>query len=331
MLQPHQYRENRERDARQTLLIIAGLSGLLTIVTWMLAGPVGFVGILGIGFFTFLFSNRARPDALLRLYGASELDPYYHPRLYYLLRSLARRAELPTRPRLFYLPYHTPNAFAMGSPEHPFIAVSQGILSRFDEREVAGILGHEISHLKNRDTTVVSLSLLFGRLTSLMSQIGLVMLLFSLPAFFLGYKPFPWLLITVLYFAPSISALLQLALSSTREFAADMDAARLTNDPRGLASALYKLERATSPWWENLFFPYRRVAQPHLLRTHPPTEERIQRLLQVEETTRSLPHSNLPRHEPLHHWPDPLRLHPFFPIYSDDRQNKWLFLEPVER
>ena len=311
MLEPHEYRESRGRDTRQTIVLIAGLFGLLTIVGWLLAGPFGIIATLIGGLIVSLVSNQACPLSLLRLSGAAELDPYYQPRLFYLLEKLTQRAGLPVRPRLFFLPYQIPNAFAMGSPKHPFIMVSQGILSKLNEREVAGILGHEISHLKNRDTAVISLSFLFGRMTAIMSQVGLIMLLFNLPAFFLGYKPIPWLLIIVLYFAPAISTLLHLALSRTREFAADMDAAKLTNDPRGLTSALYKLERPTRHWWENLFFPYRRIAQSHLLRTHPPTEERIQRLLQVEKTPPVRQSSTLPKRAHSYYAQQPLRSHHF--------------------
>ena len=148
-------------------------------------------------------------------------------------------------------------------------------------REMEGILAHEISHLWHRDTFVMGIADTIARITSLLSRIGLIMMLFS---FTMG-EDLPWYFVRglLLFFAPTITVLLQLALSRAREFNADMGAVELTGDPYGLASALDKLERMIQPqsMWRKILTPGYKQTQPALLRTHPDTEERIKRLLEL--------------------------------------------------
>ena len=127
------------------------------------------------------------------------------------------------------------------------------------------------------------------RFTQVLSYLAVFLAIFNLPAWLLGDVDMPFLGLLLLYLAPTIGSLLQLALSRTREYDADLAGAELTGDPRGLASALAKLERYQGSFWEDLMFPVpaRRIPQPSLLRSHPPTEERIRRLLELEH--RELP------------------------------------------
>ena len=145
-------------------------------------------------------------------------------------------------------------------------------------REIAGVLAHEVSHIRNRDLWLMSVAYLAGRLTRLMSLFGVALVIVGLPLWLSGAGGVPLLLIPLLVFAPQITTLLQLALSRAREFDADLDAAGLTGDPEGLASALAKLERYQRSAWEQILFPGYRLPQPSVLRTHPPTEERVARL-----------------------------------------------------
>lgn len=153
------------------------------------------------------------------------------------------------------------------------------ILSLYRARELAGVLAHELSHVRNNDLWIMNLADAISRLTMVMSYVGMILLLVSLPLALIGLATVPWLLVLLLAFSPTIAALLQLALSRAREFDADLDAAGLTRDLAGLASALRKLELAQGGGlWERILLPGRRVPDPSLLRSHPPIEERIRRL-----------------------------------------------------
>ena len=151
------------------------------------------------------------------------------------------------------------------------------------------MLAHELSHIRNRDLWLMMLADAIGRLTSLMSNAGLVLLVLNLPLVLTGQAVTPWALVALLVLAPTATSLLQLALSRAREFDADLDAARLTGDPAGLASALAKLERRQGRFWEEVILPGRRMPDPSLLRTHPPSGERVRRLLELYAPAGPLP------------------------------------------
>ena len=159
--------------------------------------------------------------------------------------------------------------------------MSDGLLRNLSSRELMGVLAHEVSHIRHNDMWVMTLADLVSRLTGLLSLVGQVLLLVNLPLLLLGMATFSWLGVLLLIAAPTISALLQLALSRSREYEADMGAADLTGDPAALASALHRLDRVPGGWFEQVFLPGRRVPDPSLLRTHPPTEERVRRLLSL--------------------------------------------------
>ena len=141
------------------------------------------------------------------------------------------------------------NAFTVGDREEAVIALTDGMLRRLDLRELAGVLAHEVSHIRNRDLWLMSLADLAGRLTRVMTLLGLGLVIVGLPLWLGGGAQPPVLLILLLLFAPQLTVLLQLALSRAREFDADLDAAGLTGDPDGLISALAKLERYQSGLW----------------------------------------------------------------------------------
>ena len=195
---------------------------------------------------------------------------------------LAGRAGLRRRPRLYYVPSRLLNAFAVGRPDDAVIALTDGLLRSMRLRELAGILAHETSHIRNNDLWLMGLADLVGRLTRLMTMLGLFLLILAVPLWIGGAASFPWLVIPLLVFAPQLTTLLQLALSRAREYEADLDAAGLTGDPAGLASALAKLERFQRGMWEQILIPGYRLPEPSLLRSHPPTEERIARLRELQ-------------------------------------------------
>jgi len=247
---------------------------------------------------------------LLSFYAARPLDERAFPEGVALLRTLAERAGLPRRPELFYIPSAAPNAFAIGNPGDSTICISDGLLRLLDRREFAGVLAHEVSHVANRDLWIMGLADIMTRATSLVSYIGQFILLVNLPLLLVGAVTVPWALPLILIFAPTIMSLLQLALSRAREFDADLGAVRLTGDPEGLASALLKLERRLGRFWEDIFLPGRRMPEPSLLRTHPPTEERVARLRALAKSEDGPRHPARPRPSsipasisPVHHTP----------------------------
>ena len=176
------------------------------------------------------------------------------------------------------------NAFAVGRRDNSVVAVTDQLIRALTARELTGVLAHEISHIRNEDLKVMALADTVSRFTSLMSTVGIVSLLFNITWMASGSAAqVPWLGVIVLLFAPTIGGLLQMALSRTREFDADLGAAMLTGDPDGLANALTKLEKAQGKVWENLILPGGRIPDPSILRTHPLTEARVARLHALKE------------------------------------------------
>ncbi|MEK0085658.1 zinc metalloprotease HtpX [Benzoatithermus flavus] len=270
------------RNLFQSLALLAGMLTLLGVCALVVWGPQGLVWAVLTGAFSLVLTPTVAPDLVMRLYRAVPLRPHDAPDLHHLLETLSRRAGLSRLPRLYYLPSPILNAFAVGTGDAAAIALTDGILRTLTSRELAGVLAHEISHIRHRDLWTMSLADLMSRLTSLMSWFGQLLLLLNLPAVLLGGVTVPWTVVLVLIFAPTAMALLQLALSRAREYDADLGAVALTGDPRGLASALAKLQRYQGAYWEEILLPGRRMPEPSLLRTHPPTEERIRRLLALE-------------------------------------------------
>lgn len=273
----------RLRNRLQTLAILGGMAVVLGVLGWLLGGEVGVVWALIMVLITLMFVPRLPGPMLARMMGAQPLTPTAVPELYQLLAHLAARAGLQSLPSLYLLPGPILQAMAFGSREAPALAVSEGLLLTLDRRELAGVLAHELAHLRNDDLSVMLLAAVVGRITALLALVGQLMLILALPAVALGLEHIPWLALLLLAFAPLLSDLLQLGLSRTREYDADHQAALLTGDPEGLARALIRLERAQRGWWEAWFSPLRQWEPPSWLRTHPPTQERVRRLLELAE------------------------------------------------
>lgn len=227
----------------------------------------------------------------LAMNGARELHPSEFPWLHELLAQIARQARLPT-PRLYLVDSPTPNAFATGrSPRHAAVAVTTGLLHALDRRELAGVLAHEVSHVMNRDTLIMTVAATLAGVLTHLAQMALFW-----GGGLLGGRNdedesgSSFASLGLLLVAPLAATLLQLAISRSREFDADAAAADLTQDPEGLARALARLEEG------NAVFPMdRSVATAHLFivnplsgggvmglfATHPPIHDRIQRLLRL--------------------------------------------------
>lgn len=278
---PELRRRHKRRNLIQTALLMGGMLLLFSACAWLVAGAEGVAWAVAGGTALLFLTPRVSPRLVLRLYGAEYIPPEMLPEAYHILAGLAERADLPSVPRLYYLPSSVMTGFAVGDEKESAIAVTDGLLRNLDVRELAGVLAHEISHIRNRDLRLMNLADVMSRVTRTMSLAGLFLLFVTLPGWMTEGHEVPWLLVILLTVAPTVGSLIQLALSRAREFDADLDAAGLTGDPAGLASALEKLHRAEGGFWERLLFPGRRSPDPSLLRTHPRTDERIRRLLDL--------------------------------------------------
>lgn len=276
------WRRHRLLNALQSLLLLGAMAAILSGLGWVIAGTSGIFWALAGGAALVLFTPGISPRLILHMYGARRIGNRQAPDLHGLLSTLAQRAALPAAPELYYLPSRMLNAFAVGTRSNSAVAVTDALVRTLTPRELAGVLAHEVSHVRHNDMWVMGLADLVSRMTSMFSFLGQFLFFANLPLIMFSNYSVSWTAILILVFAPTLTALMQLALSRTREYDADLSAAELTGDPRGLAMALEKMERYQGRFIEQIFFPGRRVPDPSLLRTHPPTKERIRRLLELE-------------------------------------------------
>ncbi len=264
-------------------LLVGAMVLLLAAVGGLLDGWAGIVFAAGVGGGLFLLSHRVSGDLILRMKGATPLSRFTAPELTDLVRVLAHRAGLSRVPRLFRVPGPAVTAFTVGTRESPAIAITDGLVGALSYREMAGVLAHEMSHVRRNDMRVVGLAAMVSQATHTMALLGQFLLLINLPLMLAGRVAVSWLAILLLLSAPALSGLLQLALSRTREYEADLGAVRLTGDPIGLASALGRLERYNRSLLASVLTPVPSMRVPSMLRTHPRTEARIERLLRIEQ------------------------------------------------
>jgi len=272
----------------KSTLLLGLLTGLFLLIGGFLGGRSGMVVAFGfavvMNFFSYWFSDKI----VLAMYGARPIEERDAPLVSRSVRGLATKARIPM-PRLYLIPSDSPNAFATGrSPQHAAVAVTEGILRIMDEQELEGVLGHELSHVLNRDVLTSTIAATIA---------GAIMMLANMAkwgAMFAGARRDdneggmnPIALLVTALLAPIAAVVIQMAISRSREYEADASGARLTHNPLGLASALGKLEQATqvvpmnaSPATAHLFIvnPLSGRAFLNLFSTHPPIEERIARL-----------------------------------------------------
>ena len=277
----------------RTTILLAALTALVVWIGQMVGGPNGAVLALiiagAMNFFSYWFSDKI----VLKMYGAQEITANDDPELYGLVQDLTTRAGLPM-PRVYIIPEETPNAFATGrNPEHAAVAVTQGIRRILNKRELAGVLGHELSHVKHRDILISSIAAtLAGAISYLayMAQWGMM---------FGGGRDREegggggniLSLLFMMIVAPMAAMLIQMAVSRSREYGADDGGAKVTGNPLALASALRKLQMgaqniplqvndATANATAHMFIvnPLTGGGLANLFSTHPPMEERIARL-----------------------------------------------------
>jgi heat shock protein HtpX len=223
--------------------------------------------------------------------GAHEVTEQQAPELYRIVKEVARLSEMPM-PKVFIVDNESPNAFATGrDPNHAVVAATTGILRILDNRELRAVIGHEMGHVKNRDILTSSIA---ATIAGAISYLG--MMAFWMGGMFGGRdgdRPNPLFGLLMFIFAPIAASILQMALSRTREYAADRSGAEYTHDPAALASALGKLQSgvAMRPMEQNagaqavsslyIVHPFNASGLGNLFSTHPPVEERIKRLQEM--------------------------------------------------
>ena len=270
----------------KTGLLMAAIVALFGAVGEALGGAQGMLLALLIGGAMNLFAYWNSDQIVLRMYNAREVDARSEPRFHRMVAELAQRAELPM-PRVYIIDEAQPNAFATGrDPEHAAVAATTGIMQILSERELRGVMAHELAHVKHRDTLISTLSATVAGAISMIANFGL---------FFTGgrdeNRPNPVVAIAVMILAPLAAMLIQMAISRAREFGADAGGAEISGDPEALASALQKIEayaRGTPldaaeqhPETAQMMIinPLSGDGMAGLFRTHPATEDRVARLL----------------------------------------------------
>ena len=277
----HAWDQHAASNRFQTIALLLFMAALMALLGWLFFGPEGILLMLVTSGLMVLVNPVASPRWIMSVYGARPIARSQAPTLHAAVDELAQRAGLESPPTLHYVPSRMINAFAVGRMRGSAIAITDGLLRNLDLREQIAVLAHEISHVRNNDMAVMGLADMFGRLTSLLALLGKILLLVNLPLLLMGQETVSWVAIVLLVFAPTVSALAQLGLSRTREYHADLNAARLTGDPEGLARALTRIERVQGAWLERLLMPGRQVPEPSILRTHPPLAERVERLREL--------------------------------------------------
>lgn len=271
----------------QSVSLVAVMAMLLGYLAFVLAGGAFALFSVALVVGLYWFNPWVAPTWVLTIYGARRISPARAPDLYRVLELLAARAGMAHCPSLYLIGSYQANAFALGNRNNAAIVLSEGLLRRLTLQELAGVLGHEMSHLRNNDIRVMGFADLSRRVTRTLATLGIFLLLLNLPLMLVAGTGIGWLPILVLLIAPILSDLAQLALSRVREFNADLGAAELLGDPDPMIAALIQMESPGLTWLERLTGPPQSYQQiPTILKTHPETSERIARLEQLKGTGR---------------------------------------------
>jgi len=279
----------------KTAMLMAAITALFMAVGQAMGGQQGMVlallVALGMNFFSYWFSDKM----VLKMYNAREVDENTAPGFYRMVRELAQKAELPM-PRVYIIDEEAPNAFATGrNPHHAAVAATTGIMRVLNERELRGVMAHELAHVKHRDILISTISATMAGAISMLANFA--MMFGSRDSE--GRPSNPIATIAVMILAPLAASLIQMAISRAREFEADRGGAEISGDPRALASALDKINRyargipleATERHPETaqmmIVNPLSVGGLRGLFSTHPATEERVARLLALAASMRA--------------------------------------------
>lgn len=276
----------------KTAVLMAAITGLFMALGSLIGGQQGMmialVIAIGMNFFSYWFSDKL----VLKMYNAQEVDETTAPHFYRMVRELAERADLPM-PRVYVIQEDAPNAFATGrNPQHAAVAATTGIMRVLSDRELRGVMAHELAHVKHRDILISTISA---------TMAGAISMLANFALFFGGRgedgRPAnPIVMIALMILAPLAASLIQMAISRAREFEADRGGAEISGDPQALASALDKIQRYARGIPMAAAERHPETAQMMILNplsggglrglfsTHPDTQDRIDRLMAMART-----------------------------------------------
>jgi heat shock protein HtpX len=270
----------------KTALLLGALSGMLLLLGDYLGGQQGimlafaFAALMNLG--SYWFSDKI----VLRMYHAQEVSPS-HP-LYQMTQRLAQKAGLPM-PKVYVIPDASPNAFATGrNPQHAAVAATEGIMQALAPHELEGVIAHELAHVRHRDILISSVAATIAAAVMMVARMAMYAGMFAGGRDDREGGSNPIALIAMMIFAPVAAMMIQMAISRSREFAADAGAARITGNPHALADALRKIDAIArrvpldaNPATAHMFIvkPFSGQGLMSLFSTHPPTEARVQALL----------------------------------------------------
>jgi heat shock protein HtpX len=271
----------------KTLVLLVTLTLILVWAGAAMGGKQGMtialIFALGMNFFAYWFSDKI----VLKMYGAKQITESEAPDLYSIVRMLSQKAELPM-PKVYIIDQEQPNAFATGrNPKHAAVAVTKGIIRILSREELQGVIGHELAHVKHRDILVSTIAATIAGAISYLAQMAQWAMIFG------GHRGdddegrSPMAAIVMMIVGPIAAMIIQMAISRSREYAADQGGAKIAGNPRYLAGALKKLHMASQkiPMDANPSTSHMFIVNPlsgggilKLFSTHPPIEERISRL-----------------------------------------------------
>jgi heat shock protein HtpX len=272
----------------RTAILLAAMTGLFLAIGFMLGGEAGMAIAFLIAFGMNAFAYWNSDKAVLRMYGAREVGAAEAPEYYGIVRQLVQRAGMPM-PKVYIMENDQPNAFATGrNPENAAVAATTGLLRHLSKEEVAGVMAHELAHVRNRDTLIMTITATIAGAVSMLANF----------AFFFGgnsrNNPLGIVgTILIMILAPLAAALVQMAISRTREYAADAGGAEICGNPLWLANALERMERGAmaidneeaeaNPATAHMFIinPLHGGSMDKLFSTHPNTANRVQRLREL--------------------------------------------------
>jgi len=280
---------NKFYNNMKTAVFLAALSGLILLCGQLIGGPQGLVVALGIAVVTNFVSYFFSDKIALMATGAQEVGPEHE--LYQITEQLVRRAGMPM-PRVYVSPDPSPNAFATGrGPKHAAVCATEGLLRVLNRNEVAGVMAHELAHVKHRDILIQSVAITIGSAITTLAYLGMFMPSASSDD---DDAPNPLAGLLILILGPIAASLIQMAISRSREYNADTAGAEICGDPMYLASALEKIHAYAHqiPMNVNPAFNSMMIAEPRnlmgsvagLFQTHPPLEKRLMNLIGRETT-----------------------------------------------
>ncbi len=273
----------------KTTILLGVLSGLFLAVGYAIGGQNGLIIALVFAAFTNFISYYYSDSIILSMYGARELNPSEAPHIFNIISKLAQRADIPA-PRVYLIEMDQPNAFATGrDPSHAAIAITSGLIRLLNDDEITGVLAHEFSHIKNRDILIATVAATIASAISVLINIFQFSLIFGSSERDRNSNPIAAILLIII--TPIIAAIIQFAISRSREFAADATGAHICGCPLFLAKALKKIHDYVeqTPVEVNqgtaaLFIENPMGSLGQLFSTHPPTEERIKRLVDIAKS-----------------------------------------------